>query len=155
MRESAERPVLLMVEDDPSHARLIQRCLSSGDVDFDIRHVTDGVEALDYLFRRGAYAEPSRSPRPQLVFLDLRLPRCDGFEVLDRVKNEAHTQTIPIVVLTTSAAERDVVGAYARRANGYLVKPVDAAAMQEMLCCARAYWLRHNRTVGIEEAMAS
>lgn len=155
MSESAERPVLLMVEDDPSHARLIQRCLTAGDIDFDIRHVTDGHEALDYLFRRGPYADPSRSPRPQLVFLDLRLPRCDGFEVLERAKTASNTQTIPIVVLTTSAAERDVVGAYERRANGYLVKPVDAVAMQEMLSCARAYWLRHNRTVGLEEAMAS
>lgn len=155
MSEPAERPVLLMVEDDPAHARLIQRCLRAGDVDFDIRHVTDGLEALDYLFRRGSYADPKVSPRPHLVFLDLRLPRCDGFEVLEQVKAHVQTKTIPIVVLTTSAAERDVVGAYQRRANSYLVKPVDATAMQEMLSCARAYWLEHNRAAGLEEAMAS
>jgi len=155
MSETVDRPVLLMVEDDAAHARLIQRCLTVGDVDFDIRHVTDGVEALDYLFRRGPYADPKSSPRPQLVFLDLRLPLCDGFEVLDLVKTRVETKTIPVVVLTTSAAERDVAGAYERRANGYLVKPVDATAMQEMLSCARAYWLEHNRTAGLEEAMAS
>jgi len=155
MNDEADRPVLLMVEDDLAHARLIQRCLKAGDVEFDIRHVTNGLHALDYLFQRGDFADVRENPRPQLVFLDLRLPLCGGFEVLEAAKTHDLTCTIPIVVLTTSAAERDVVGAYERRANGYLVKPVDATAMQEMLDCARVYWLEHNRTVGIEEAMAS
>ncbi|MEM1034596.1 MAG: response regulator [Myxococcota bacterium] len=150
--------MLLVVEDDPAHVRLIERCLCPAgdeDVHLELRHVADGQQALDYLFRRGAFVDSDASPRPQLVLLDLRLPRCDGFEVLESVKGDARTQAIPVVVLTTSDAPRDISEAYARQANGYLVKPGDIEEMSDMLARARAFWLQHNRTVIDDEQIAS
>ena len=118
-------PILVMlVEDNPDHAELIMRALADHRVANKIIHFTDGQAVLDYLFRRGEYADPNTSPRPHVILLDLRLPRVDGLEVLRIIKESSELCVIPVVVLTTSEAERDVVRAYNHHVNSYLVKPV-------------------------------
>jgi CheY-like chemotaxis protein len=139
-----ESLVILLIEDNPAHAELIRRNFETYRIANRLYHVPDGEAALDYLFRRGAYADPAQSPRPHLILLDLRLPRIDGLEVLKVIKTSQELRPIPVVILTTSEAEQDVVHAYQHYANSYLVKPVDFAeftALMEELCL---YWLVWN-----------
>ena len=105
----------------------------------------DGQAALDYLFRQAAYADPQASPRPDLILLDLRLPKVDGLEVLRRIKADAELKRIPTVVLTTSAAEADMVQAYENGAGSYLVKPVDFEKFTKLMEAFGFYWLAWNR----------
>ncbi len=143
------RPTLvLLVEDSPDHAELVQRSLADHRLPSRIIHLTDGQQALDYLLRRGPWSDPSSSPRPQLILLDLRLPRVDGLEVLDRIKAEPDVRSIPVVVLTTSDADRDVARAYERHANSYLVKPVDFHQFRKLMEDLGHYWLHWNRKQG-------
>src|SRR5512139_2816639 len=109
--------VILLIEDNVAHAELVSRSLGDHRVANRVSHVSDGEAALDYLFRRGRYADPSLSPRPHVILLDLRLPKVDGLEVLRQVKTSPELSRIPVVILTTSAAERDVARAYEERAN--------------------------------------
>src|SRR5512145_306877 len=141
-------PLVLLVEDSPDHAELVQRSLGDNRVSSRIVHLTDGQQALDYLLRRGAWIDPASSPRPQLILLDLRLPRVDGLEVLDRIKAEPDVRSIPVVVLTTSDADRDVSRAYDRHANSYLVKPVDFHQFRKLMEDLGLYWLHWNRRLG-------
>lgn len=136
---------ILLVEDDADHAEIVMRSMSSHRVGNTIHWVRDGEEALDYLFRRGLYANPADSPEPTLVLLDLRLPKVDGLEVLKRVKESPALRHIVVVILTTSAAERDVAAAYGTYANSYLVKPVDFAHFSELMASLGYYWLAWNR----------
>lgn len=135
---------ILLVEDDPAHAEITRRNLEMCRVANRLRHVKDGQEALDYLFRQGDYRDPESSPRPHLVLLDLRLPKVEGLEVLRRIKADASLQNIPVVVLTTSSAEPDIVGAYAHNASSYLVKPVDFEKFAKLLDTFGYYWLAWN-----------
>ena len=128
-----EPVTILLVEDDPAHAEIVSRSLNGFRVATRIVHVKDGQEALDYLFHRGAYANPETSPRPAIILLDLRLPKVDGLEVLRLIKEDAELLKIPAVVLTTSTAESDVVIAHAHGAVSYLVKPVDAGLFVGLL----------------------
>lgn len=139
-----EPVVILLVEDDPAHAEIVQRNFREFRIVNHLKHVEDGQEALDYLHRRGRYAAPESSPRPGLILLDLRLPRVDGLEVLQDIKEDEELQAIPVVVLTTSAAESDMVRAYANHANSYLVKPVDFAQFLELMKVLGYYWLVWN-----------
>ncbi len=135
---------ILLVEDNPDHAELVRRSLEGHRITNRIHHVADGEAALDYLFRQGIYADPAKSPRPQLILLDLRLPRIDGFEVLEKTKASEATRDIPVVILTTSEAQIDVARAYAHHANSYLVKPVDFDRFTEMMNLLGMYWLGWN-----------
>ncbi len=135
---------ILLVEDNPDHAELVRRSLEGHRIANRILHVTDGEAALNYLFRKGSYADPAKSPRPQLILLDLRLPRIDGFEVLKQIKVSENTRDIPVVILTTSEAHTDVTRAYAHHANSYLVKPVDFDRFTEMMDILGMYWLGWN-----------
>ena len=129
-----DEPVtILLVEDDPAHAEIVRRSLKNFRLANRIVHVADGQEALDYLFRKGAYANPETSPRPVIILLDLRLPKVDGLEVLRRIKEDAELVKIPAVVLTTSVTEDDVTIAHAHGAVSYLVKPIDARLLVELL----------------------
>ena len=140
------RPILiLLVEDDDAHAEIVRRNLESSRVLNRIVHVADGQAALDYLLREGSYADPASSPRPDLILLDLRLPKVDGLEVLRRLKASPELQAIPTVVLTTSAAEADLIGAYASGAASYVVKPVDYQKFTELMEAFGFYWLAWNR----------
>jgi CheY-like chemotaxis protein len=133
------------VEDEPAHAELIIRGIETNGVANRINHVLDGEAALDYLFRRGEYADPEKSPTPHLILLDLRLPKVDGLEVLRAIKADEGLRRIPVVVLTTSEAESDVTRAYENHANSYLVKPVDFEKFGKLMGDLGFYWLVWNR----------
>jgi CheY-like chemotaxis protein len=134
---------ILLVEDDLAHAEITRRNLEefAGNVS-ELVHVSDGQAALDYL--RDAGGSPPNA-LPNLILLDLRLPRVDGLEVLQRVKHHARWKRIPVVVLTTSDAEPDVRGAYDRGANGYLVKPLEYEEFLAVTRAIGAFWLQANR----------
>ena len=135
---------ILLVEDNLPHAELVKRCLEAHEIANKIYHVSDGEAALAYLFRQGVYADPATSPRPHVVLLDLHLPKVSGLDVLRAIKTSHDLRTLPVVILTTSTAERDVVSAYAQHANSYLVKPVDFAAFTQLMHDLGLYWLLWN-----------
>lgn len=116
--------VLLMVEDNPGDVRLTQEALKDSKLSNTLHVVEDGVAALDFLYRRGGYGA---APRPDLILLDLNLPKKNGREVLEEIKQDAQLKTIPVVILTTSQAEEDVLRAYSLHANCYITKPIDFA----------------------------
>ena len=136
---------ILLVEDDPAHAEIVRRNLEDFRVANRMVQMEDGQAALDYLFRQAAYADPQSSPRPSLILLDLRLPKVDGLEVLRRIKEDDQLKSIPTVVLTTSAVESDMVGAYSHGAGSYLVKPVDFEKFRKLMEAFGFYWLVWNR----------
>jgi len=142
---AARAPVILLVEDDPDHTELVRRAIEELGRDVQLVALADGEIALDYLFRRGEWADPERSPKPDLVFLDLRLPRLDGFSVLREIKSAPALRHVPVVILTSSSSDRDVEHAYAEHANSYLVKPHDYERLVTLLGRARDYWLVRNR----------
>jgi len=135
---------ILLVEDNAAHAELVVRSFESQRVANKIHHVWDGEEALDYLLRRGNYADPATSPRPNVVLLDLRLPKIDGLEVLREIKNTEGLKRIPVVVLTTSQAEIDASRAYDCHANSYLIKPLDFELFTKLMEELGFYWLGWN-----------
>ncbi len=138
-------PVLVMlVEDNIDHAELVIRTMEDHRIANTIKHFSDGQTALDYLMRRGEYVEPALSPRPHVILLDLRLPRVDGLEVLRLIKEEPEVQKIPIIVLTTSEAEKDVARAYDNHVNSYLVKPVGFEEFSKLMNDLGFYWLGWN-----------
>jgi len=137
--------IILLVEDNPSHTELVMHSFREHRFANHIYHVSDGEAALDYLFRRGDYADPEKSPRPHLILLDLRIPRIDGLEVLREIKTNDKLCHIPVVVLTTSEADADVARAYEHRANSYLLKPVDFQKFTQLMDELGFYWLGWNR----------
>ncbi len=139
---------VLLIEDDPDHEELVRRAFLDGKAPVALRVARHGEEALDYLFRRGEYQDPARSPRPRLILLDLRLPRRDGLEVLAEIKSSPELRAIPAVVLTTSESDHDVDRAFAQHANSYLVKPIDYARFEKLIGDIEAYWLNLNRQPG-------
>lgn len=139
------KPVrILLVEDNEDHAVAIETSFKKHQVANRIHHVLDGESALDYLFRRGDYADPKKSPAPHVIVLDLRLPKIDGLEVLRRIKESEGLRRIPVVILTTSEAEIDVARAYDLHANSYLVKPLDFEKFTELMKEIGFYWLAWN-----------
>ena len=139
---------ILLVEDEEAHAMLIMRVLEDAQVANVIHWVADGGEALDYLFCRGEYVDEGKSPRPDLILLDLRLPKIDGLEVLKEIKQSEELRGIPVVILTTSESETDMTRAYRQYVNSYLVKPVDFTKFNEMISDLGFYWLVWNRQPG-------
>jgi CheY-like chemotaxis protein len=145
---AVEELQVLLVEDDPDHEELIRRAFEQRAPRIALRVLRHGEEALDYLFRRGAWAGAEAGPRPHLILLDLRLPRVDGFQVLSEVKDSEALRVIPTVVLTTSESEHDMARAYAHHANSYLVKPVEFTRFVELIRTVENYWLELNRQPG-------
>lgn len=139
------KTVTLLVEDEEAHAILTMRTLEKAEPRNEIHWVTDGEEALDYLFQNGNYADKTKSPRPDLILLDLRLPKLDGLDVLKTIKQSEELKVIPVVVLTTSENEEDVTLAYGNYANSYLVKPLGFGEFSGMIRELRSYWLGQNR----------
>jgi CheY-like chemotaxis protein len=140
---------VLLVEDDETHATLIIRCFESMDVKR-ICWVSDGEEAMDYLLHSGKYANKEDSPCPDLILLDLRIPKIDGHEVLKEIKNSDELKSIPVVVLTTSKNEHDLRKAYHNHANSYLVKPLGFDKFQQMIKDLGIYWLEWNQKCPLE-----
>ncbi len=137
--------VILLIEDDPAHAEIVFRGMADRRLGNRIIHVEDGQEGLDYLEGKNVHAPPAEAPRPDLILLNLRLPKVDGLEVLRRIKSNVDISAIPVVVLTTSEAEDDVVKAYGHGASSYLVKPVDFDKFTELLASFGFYWLAWNQ----------
>jgi len=138
-------PVLVMlVEDNVDHAELVIRTLEEHRIANRVRHFLDGQSALDYLFQRGKFAGQTNDARPHVILLDLRLPRVDGIDVLKTIKDDHDLKTIPVVVLTTSEAEKDVARAYYNHANSYLVKPVGFEEFKKLMDDLGFYWLSWN-----------
>ena len=135
---------ILMVEDDPAHAEIIRRNFEGFRIANRLTHVVDGRAALDYLQQQGSREAADRS-LPNLILLDLRLPRIDGLEVLRILKSTPELRDIPVVVLTTSANDKDIAQAYDLGANSYLVKPVGFKDFCEMMNTLGYYWLVWNR----------
>ncbi|MFP4165264.1 MAG: response regulator [Chitinispirillaceae bacterium] len=139
-----ENHLILLVEDNESHAVLVKRALAQSEGKTTLVHVSDGEDALDFLHGRRHYEGAASHPRPKLVLLDLRLPRMDGLEVLREVKSDDSLYDIPVVVLTSSMAEPDVVGAYTFHANSFLVKPVDYSQFRQQITETVNYWINWN-----------
>jgi chemotaxis family two-component system response regulator Rcp1 len=134
-----QRPIeILMVEDSPSDAQLTIEALHAAKIANRLHHVEDGVEALRFLRREGPYAD---APRPDLILLDLNLPRKDGREVLEELKGDPDLKVIPVVVLTTSRSEQDVLRSYELYANCYITKPVDFTQFMEVVKAIEHFWL--------------
>ena len=129
---------ILLVEDNPGDARLTLEAFKEGKVLNNLVVMKDGVDALDYLRRRGPYAS---AKTPDLILLDLNLPRKSGREVLTEIKADAHLKTIPVVVLTTSADDQDVARAYSQHANCYITKPVDLEQFLRVVQSIEDFWL--------------
>ncbi|HEY9152368.1 MAG TPA: response regulator [Anaerolineales bacterium] len=141
---NGEPVIVMLVEDNMDHAELVMRTLEDHRIANQIRHFTDGQSALDYLLRRGEFSNPATSPRPHVILLDLRLPRVDGLQVLEIIKENDELKTIPVVILTTSEAEKDVVRAYNHYVNSYLVKPLGYEEFRKLMDDLGFYWLGWN-----------
>ena len=139
-----ENMEVLLVEDNPDHAEMVIRSFREHRFECNIHHVSDGALALDYLFNKGDYTDPLQNPRPQVVLLDLRLPKIDGLEVLRTIKTTDDLKRIPVIVLTTSEAEKDLGKAYDGYANSYLVKPVNFETFVGLMQNIGFYWLVNN-----------
>ena len=139
MKTADIRPIeILLVEDSPSDAEFTAEALKEAKVRNHLSLVEDGVQAMEFLRRQGQYAQ---APRPDLIMLDLNLPRKDGREVLAELKADANLKMIPVVVLTTSRAEEDVLRAYQLHANCYITKPVDFKQFLDVVRCIESFWL--------------
>ncbi len=135
---------ILLVEDNPRDAELMIRALKKKNLASNLHHVEDGVEALDFLFARGKYAGRDMSDSPKVVILDLKLPRMNGLEVLNMIKNDERTRNIPVVMVTSSAEDPDVMTAYRLGANSYVIKPVRFDSFIEAISKLGMYWLKVN-----------
>jgi len=136
---------ILLVEDNPNDAELTMRALRKGNLANHVSWVKDGAEALEFIFRNGAYAgRPDQNPR--LILLDLKLPKVDGIEVLKRLKADDRTRAIPVVMVTSSAEGRDIVASYKLGVNSYVVKPVEFEQFSETVAKAGFYWMLVNKT---------
>jgi len=138
------KPLILLVEDNPDDEALTLRALRKSNILNEVVVARDGVEAFDYLFGTGAYEGRDLSVMPQIVLLDLKLPRMDGLEVLRRMRSDERTRFLPVVVLTTSSEQRDIIDSYSLGANSYIRKPVDFVQFSEAVQQLGLYWLLLN-----------
>jgi two-component system response regulator len=136
---------ILMVEDNPDDEQLTLRALNKHHLANKIHVVRDGQEALDYVFCKGKYADRNIADHPNVILLDIKLPLIDGIEVLRRIKADDRTKTIPVVMLTSSHEERDLVETYRLGVNSYIVKPVNFEQFTESARAMGMYWMLLNR----------
>ena len=144
-KEQDNRPILL-VEDNPDDVELTLRALRKNNIQNEVIVAIDGVEALDYLFGKGKYEGRDRNQRPVLVLLDLKLPKLDGLEVLKHIRTDEFTKLMPVVILTSSKEESDIVSGYELGANSYIRKPVDFGQFTEAVRQLGLYWLLLNES---------
>ena len=138
---------ILLIEDDPQDMELTIFALQENNIPIDIQVARDGEEALDFLFCRGAYSSRDITHPPHLVLIDLKLPKVDGLEVVRQIKQNEQTKTIPVVILSSSILDRDIMNGYKFGANSYIQKPVDFDQFQKLIKELGLYWLIFNRSV--------
>jgi CheY-like chemotaxis protein len=136
---------ILLVEDNPNDVELTLRALKKNNLANKVHVVKDGTEALEYIFANGAYAHRKIEDHPRVILLDLKLPKVDGLEVLHQIKSDERTKMIPVVVLTSSKEERDLVESYRLGANSYITKPVDFESFVKAVSELGLYWLLLNQ----------
>lgn len=136
---------ILLVEDNPNDVELTLRALKKNNLTNRVHVVKDGAEALEYIFAAGAYASRNINHNPRVILLDLKLPKVDGLEVLRRIKSDERTKVIPVVILTSSKEERDLVESYKLGANSYIAKPVDFDSFVKAVAELGLYWLLLNQ----------
>ena len=138
-------PSILLVEDNQDHAELTLKALKNGQGEHTVVWVKDGEEALDYLQRRGRWADETKSPRPGLVLLDVNLPKVGGHEVLRRIKSDAEMRSIPVVMLTTTDRAEEVAASYQAGVNSFVTKPVKFSDFVDRIKNVKGYWILTNR----------
>jgi two-component system response regulator len=138
--------LILLVEDNPDDVLLTQRALIKGNIIHELVVVNDGVEALEYLFGEGKYAGQDRSTMPEVILLDLKMPKMNGLEVLQRIRGDGRTNLLPVVILTSSKEEQDIVSSYKLGANSYICKPVDYDQFLNVIQQLGLYWLVYNES---------
>lgn len=142
MNASAKPVVILMVDDDIEDIYSTKRAFSEGKIANDFRHVCGGAELFEYLNNKGEYSDSADNPRPHIILLDINMPKQSGFEVLEELrKNEEH-RSIPVVILTTSDQENDIVDSYDRGANSFVTKPVSIEGMMKVAQDFENYWFQ-------------
>jgi len=141
MTLGAVERIILLVEDNPADEELTLRAFRKSNISNPIAVVRDGAEALDYLFARGAHADRAAQPLPQVVLLDLKLPKLDGLEVLRALRADQRTRLLPVVILTSSVQDQDLLSSYSLGANSYVRKPVDFNQFLDAVRQLGLYWL--------------
>jgi CheY-like chemotaxis protein len=144
-----EQSVILLVEDNPDDEALTLRALKKNNIRNEVIIARDGVEAVDYLFGTGAHAGRDLSVMPQVILLDLKLPKMDGFEVLERIRSSEAAQYLPVVILTTSSEDQDRIRGYDLGANSFVRKPVEFDKFIEAVRQLGLYWLILNETAPV------
>lgn len=139
-----QNKIILLAEDNPDDVKLTMRALKKANVLNEVVVAQDGTEALDYLFGTGKYAGRDVNQKPQVVLLDLKMPKVDGLEVLQRIRGDERTKLLPVVILTTSSEDKDRVSSYKLGANSYVRKPVDFNQFTEAVRQLGLYWLLLN-----------
>ena len=132
---------ILLVEDNDDHIELTKRALQDSGMDNEIYVVKDGIDALNFLYNRDRFSDKAKAPRPGLILLDIKLPKMDGFEVLKRVKSDPNLKSIPIIMLTTSSREEEILRGYSEGANSYVTKPVDFNEFVAKIRSLQTYWV--------------
>jgi len=136
---------MLLVEDNATDAELAMRVLARNNLATFVEVVTDGEAALQFLFATGAYADRGAARDPQVIVLDLKLPKVDGLEVLQRIKSDERMRRVPVVMLSSSREDRDVAECYRRGANSYVVKPIDPGEFEHAIAQVAYFWLKLNQ----------
>lgn len=137
---------ILIVEDNPGDAELAIRALKKQNLANNVIHLLDGAEALDFIFGTGNYSTRNTNHVPKVILLDLKMPKVGGLEVLQKIKSDSRTKTIPVVILTSSAEDPDIKRSYELGANSYIVKPVDFSNFSKTVADLGLYWMVINRS---------
>jgi two-component system response regulator len=138
---------ILLVEDNPHDAELTIRTLKKANLANRLIHLSDGAEALDFLFAKGMYADRNMGDKPKVILLDIKMPKVDGIEVLRQLKRNDATRTIPVVIMTSSKEEQDIITSYDLGVNSYVVKPVDFEGFAKAVSELGFYWLITNQVI--------